>query len=87
MANIASARKRAIQNEKRRKHNASRRSLLRTQMKKVRTALEQGNADAAREAMKTAEPLLDRLARRGLIHKNTAARNKRSVAARLRALG
>ncbi len=87
MANIASARKRAIQNEKRRKHNASRRSLLRTQMKKVRTALEQGNADAAREAMKTAEPLLDRLARRGLIHKNTAARNKRSIAARLRALG
>ena len=87
MANIASARKRALQNEKRRKHNASRRSLLRTQLKKVRVALDSGDAHAARAAMKDAEPLLDRLARRGLIHKNTAARNKRVISARIRALG
>lgn len=86
MANIASARKRARQNEKRRKHNAARQSMLRTQLKKVKASIRAGDADGARAAMREAEPLLDRLARRGLIHKNNAARNKRHLSARIRAL-
>ena len=43
MANIKSAKKRAITSEKNRKHNASRRSMMRTYMKKVLTAIEAGN--------------------------------------------
>ncbi|MBE1298691.1 MAG: 30S ribosomal protein S20 [Alteromonadaceae bacterium] len=86
MANIKSAKKRAITAEKRRQHNASRRSMMRTYMKKVRTAIESGDKGAAEQAFATAVPILDRMATKGLIHKNKAARHKSSFAAQIKAL-
>lgn len=86
MANIKSAKKRAIQSEKRRQHNASRRSMVRTYLKKVIAAISAGDKEAATAAYATATPLLDRMANKGLIHKNKAARHKSRLAAQIKAL-
>lgn len=86
MANIKSAKKRAIQAEKRRQHNASRRSMTRTSLKKVLAAIEAGDKEAAQTAFVAAQPLIDRMATRGLIHKNKAARHKSRLAAQIKAL-
>ena len=86
MANIKSAKKRAIQAEKRRQHNASRRSMMRTSLKKVIAAIDSGNKEVAQEAFTAATPILDRMATKGLIHKNKAARHKSRLAAQIKAL-
>ncbi|MBY6188063.1 30S ribosomal protein S20 [Marinobacter hydrocarbonoclasticus] len=86
MANIKSAKKRAIQAEKRRQHNASRRSMMRTFTKKVVAAIASGDKAAATEAFNAAQPILDRMATKGLIHKNKAARTKSRLAAQIKAL-
>lgn len=86
MANIKSAKKRAIQAEKRRQHNASRRSMTRTLLKKVLAAIEAGNKDNAQAAYTAAVPVLDRMATKGLIHKNKAARHKSRLNAQIKAL-
>lgn len=86
MANIKSAKKRAIQAEKRRQHNASRRSMTRTCLKKVIAAIEAGDKAAAQEALTAAVPVLDRMATKGLIHKNKAARHKSRLNAQVNAL-
>ncbi|SHH79770.1 30S ribosomal protein S20 [Ferrimonas marina] len=86
MANIKSAKKRAIQGEKRRQHNASRRSMMRTYTKKVVAAIAAGDKAAATEAFQAAQPILDRMATKGLIHKNKAARHKSRLAAQIKAL-
>lgn len=87
MANIKSAKKRAVQSEKRRQHNASRRSMTRTSLKKVLSAIASGDKEAAQAAFTAATPLLDRMATKGLIHKNKAARHKSRLAAQIKALG
>ncbi len=87
MANSAQAKKRAIQNEKTRMHNASRRSMLRTLIKKVRKAIESLDQAAANAAFRVAQPVIDRLATKGLIHKNAAARYKSRLNAKIKALG
>lgn len=86
MANSPQARKRARQAEKHRRHNASRRSMMRTELKKVINAVAAGDKEAAQEAYKKAVPLLDRLACKGLIHKNKAARHKSRLNAKIKAL-
>ena len=86
MANIKSAKKRAIQAEKRRQHNASRRSMTRTSLKKVLSAIASGDKEAAQAAFSAATPLIDRMATKGLIHKNKAARHKSRIAAKIKAL-
>ncbi|GGD66489.1 30S ribosomal protein S20 [Lacimicrobium alkaliphilum] len=86
MANIKSAKKRAIQAEKRRQHNASRRSMTRSSLKKVLAAIAAGDKTAAQSAYSAAVPLLDRMATKGLIHKNKAARHKSRLAAKIKAL-
>lgn len=86
MANIASAKKRARQADARNKHNASQRSMMRTFMKKVITAIEANDKAAATEALKAAVPHLDRAANNGLIHKNKAARHKSRLNAQIKAL-
>ena len=86
MANIKSAKKRAIQSEKRRQHNASRRSMTRTYLKKVIAAIASGDKAAAVAAFATAQPIMDRMATKGLIHKNKAARDKSRIAAKVKAL-
>ncbi|MGD8956196.1 MAG: 30S ribosomal protein S20 [Chromatiaceae bacterium] len=86
MANTVQARKRARQAEDRRQRNAGRRSEMRTEIKKVIKAIEAGDKAAAADAFKSAVPLLDSLATKGLIHKNKAARHKSRLNAKIRAL-
>lgn len=76
MANSPQARKRARQGEKRRRHNASLRSLVRTVIKKVNAAIDAGDAAQAKSAYDEAVPVIDRMADKGIIHKNKAARHK-----------
>ena len=76
MANIASAKKRARQSEKHRQHNASLRSMVRTYIKKVYAALEAKDHKLAVICYNAAQPIIDRMACKGLIHKNKAARHK-----------
>ena len=86
MANSPQAKKRARQAEKRRTHNSSLRSLVRTNIKKVNAAIDSGNADAAKAAYDSAIPILDRMADKGIIHKNKAARHKSRLNAQVKAL-
>lgn len=86
MANSKSAKKRAVQSEKRRQHNASRRSMMRTYLKKVIAAIEAGNKEAATKEFAIASPVLDRYASKGLIHANKAARVKSRLNAKIKAL-
>lgn len=84
MANTAQAKKRARQAVKRRAHNVTLRSAMRTGIKKVRAAVQSGNKEAADAAFKEAVPQIDRLARKGLIAKNAAARYKSGLSKALR---
>ena len=86
MANIKSAKKRAKQTVVRNARNVAQRSQLRTAVKKVLKALDANDAAGANEAFTAAQPLLDRFAARGLIHKNKAARHKARLSARIKAL-
>lgn len=86
MANSASARKRARQAETHRRANASRRSMMRTYMKKVVAAIEAGDKEQANAAYTVAAKVLDRTASKGLIHKNKAARHKSRLVAQIKAL-
>lgn len=76
MANSPQAKKRALQNEKSRKHNAGLRSMARTYIKKVISAVESGDKEAASAAYAAAVPIIDRVADKGIMHKNKAARHK-----------
>ncbi|MCY4155045.1 MAG: 30S ribosomal protein S20, partial [Gammaproteobacteria bacterium] len=84
MANIASAKKRARQAAKRRLHNNSRRSMLRTYLRKVVESIASGDKTAATAAYQSAVPIIDRMANKGMIHKNKAARHKSRLNARIR---
>lgn len=86
MANSPQAKKRARQSEKRRAHNASLRSLVRTNIKKVIAAIDSGDAEQAKAAYSTAVPVIDRMADKGIIHKNKAARHKSRLNAQVKAL-
>ena len=86
MANIKSAKKRARQAEKRRRHNAGLRSMVRTYIKKVVLAIEAGNKENAQQAYQEAVPVIDRMVTKGIIHKNKAARHKSRLAAKVKAL-
>ena len=86
MANSPQARKRARQAEKRREHNSSLRSLVRTVIKKVYGAVQSGDPAAAKNAFDDAVPVIDRMADKGIIHKNKAARHKSRLNAQVKAL-
>lgn len=76
MANTLSAKKRLRQSARRTARNRAAKSTLRTKIRKVRQALEQGNLDAARAALAAAIPTIDSTASRGIIHRRSAARYK-----------
>ena len=86
MANSPQAKKRARQSEKRRTHNSSLRSLVRTVIKKVNAAIGSGDPAASKSAYDNAVPVIDRLADKGIIHKNKAARHKSRLNAQVKAL-
>ncbi len=86
MANSPQAKKRARQAESNRQRNAGQRSMMRTYIKKTVYAIEAGEKAAAEEAYKAAVPIIDRMATKGLIHKNKAARHKSRLNAKINAL-
>jgi len=76
MANHKSAVKRVRQNEKRNLINRGNRSKLRTQIKKLRTALAGTDKAQSAELLNPTVSLIDKAVNKGLIHRNTAARYK-----------
>ena len=86
MANIASARKAARQSEKRRVHNASQRSELRSAIKRVRQAIAAGDKAQARVVLRDSTKVLDSIADKEIIHKNKASRHKSRLSAALKAM-
>ena len=86
MANIKQARKRARQAEKTRKHNMGLRSTMRTSIKKVLKACDEGDHAKAAAAYKDAVPVIDSMVNKGIVTKNKAARHKSRLNARVKAL-
>ena len=86
MANSPQARKRARQAIKRRARNASHRSQVRTSIKKVVSAVDAGDADAASTALADAIPVIDRMADKGIMHRNKAARHKSRLTSKVNSL-
>ena len=86
MANSLQAKKRARQAEKRRQHNASLRSRMRTRVKAVVKAIRTGDKEAAAAAYKVSVQEVDRMVNKGILHKNKAARHKSRLHAHIRAL-
>lgn len=84
LANTNQARKRVRQANKRRAHNASMRSMMRTYLKKTLAAIESGDQKQATEVFKTTSSALDKLSNKGIIHKNKAARHKHRLSQRIR---
>lgn len=86
MANTASARKRIRQTAKRTLRNQARKSRMRTFVKRVEVACASGDKAAAAEALRAAQPEMQRAAGKGVIHKNTVSRKISRLAARIKAL-
>jgi small subunit ribosomal protein S20 len=76
LANTPSAKKRIRQNEKRRLHNKTIRTRTRGFIKRARLAIEEGNPEAASEAVKKAISQIDRAKSKGVLHHKNAARRK-----------
>lgn len=81
LANTKQAKKRVRQAEKHRRHNASMRSMLRTYIKKVAAAIAGGDQTNAIASLRDATPIIDKMAHKGIIHKNKAARHKSRLSA------
>ena len=86
MANTAQAKKRVRQAEKHRQHNASMKSMLRTYIKRVIKAIHSGDQAKAEAEYRIAVPVVDRMARKGLIHANKAARHKSRLTHHIRSM-
>jgi small subunit ribosomal protein S20 len=86
LANTSQAKKRVRQSEKRRQNNMSQRSKVRTAIKHAVIAAQSGDQTRAAESLKAATPVIDSMARKGIIHKNKAARHKSRLNQRIRAL-
>ncbi len=86
MANHKSAVKRIRQNEKRRAINRSSKSAMRTEIKKLRSALTLGDAARAKELLPSVVSIIDKSIQKGVLHKNAAARHKSRLVHRVAAV-
>jgi small subunit ribosomal protein S20 len=86
LANTKQAKKRASQAEKRRAHNHARMSEMRTYKKRVLKAVQAGNQELAATEYKLASSIIDRVAGKGLIHRNTASRYKSRLSKKIKKL-
>ena len=86
MANTEQPKNRAPQSEAKYAVNKARRSRIRTYVRKVEEAIASGDAAAAAEALKNAQPELARGVTKGVMHKNTASRKVSRLASRVKAL-
>jgi small subunit ribosomal protein S20 len=80
---ISSAVKAYRQSLKRNEHNRQLRSRLRTALKAIRTAIDAGSLEAAKEALGKTFSLVDKMANKGIIHKNAAGRYKSRLVKRV----
>jgi small subunit ribosomal protein S20 len=83
MANHFSALKRARQTEKRTANNRLNKSRLRTELRKLRSAIAAGSREQADTALRGAISTLDKSVQKGVLHKNTASRYKSRLSARV----
>ena len=86
MANHKSSKKRIIRNANRAVINGARMSRIRTFVKNVEVAIAAGDAENAREALRQAQPEMQRGVSRGIMHKNTVSRKLSRLSARVKAL-
>ena len=87
MANTSSAKKNVRKMARKTAVNKSRRTLVRSTLRKVEDAITAGDKAAAGEALKTAEPAMMRAVSKGVYHKNTAARKISRLSKRVKAIG
>lgn len=87
MANTSSARKATRKIARRTVINKTRRSVLRSSVRKVEEAIASGDRNAATAALKTAEPVIMRAAQRGVVHKNNASRKVSRLSHQIAKLG
>lgn len=87
MANTPSAKKAARKIARRTAINKVPRTRMRTFIRKVEEAITAGDGNAAREALREAQPQIMKAASKGIIHRNTAARKMSRLAHRVKALG
>ena len=86
MPNIKSAKKRVLVSKAQNEKNKAAKSLLKTNIKKFQSAAAAGDKEAAAAAAKVAVATIDKSVSKGILHKNTAARRKSSIAAKLNSL-
>lgn len=86
MANSAQAKKRARQSVARREINVALRSEFRTAIKKVLKAVQAGDKAVAKTEFVGAQSTIDKIARKGIFHKNKAARHKSRLSAKIKAM-
>ncbi len=86
MANTASARKRIRQTKVRTLRNHARKSRMRTIIKKVEAAIASGDKAVAAEALRAAQPEMQRAATKGVVHRNMISRKLSRLSARIKAL-
>ncbi len=87
MPNTPSAKKRLRQNDKRRLHNRSAKSTMRTQIRRLREAVKAGDSETAQVEFRAAQKKIDQAASKNLIHKNAAARTKSRLSKLVKAAG
>ncbi|HEY7800950.1 MAG TPA: 30S ribosomal protein S20 [Hyphomonadaceae bacterium] len=87
MANTKSAKKMVRKIARRTEVNKSRRSRVRTYVRKVEEAIASGDKKAATVALKAAEPEIMRGVSKGVVHKNTGSRKVSRLAARVKGMG
>ena len=87
MAQHASALKRMRQSQKRRARNRTNLSQLKTQVKRLRAAIAEGNAEAAQKLLPATVGEIDKAAKKGVVHDNAAARYKSRLSRKVSALG
>jgi small subunit ribosomal protein S20 len=86
VANTKSAKKRVLQNETRRKHNASLKSVYRNHIKKVETEILANKKEEALEKLKELIPVIDKMVTKKVLEKNKAARHKSRLNAKVKKL-
>lgn len=86
MAHHKSAKKRIRRNSAKAQINTARRSRVRGHLKKVELAIAAGDPDAARDALKTAQPEIMRGVIKGILHRNTASRRISRLNARIKTM-
>ena len=87
MAHHASAQKQMRQSQKRRARNRTNLSQLKTQVKRLRAAIAEGNAEAAQKLLPATVGEIDKAAKKGVVHDNAASRYKSRLSRKVSALG